>query len=166
MIKKTNIIFLYDQNFRTHAGNFQTHARNLYQSGNFQTHAVKFQTHAENFEQSLKLWASGRIAGYGRTSRLLDRIGIYKIYIYIYIYGHHDSVKNQKQEVGGIFSSWRICLAGRLVIGCWWEEEVGGRAASVFIPAVHPETYRWASGWISWCVLEVVFWIVLEVVFW
>ena len=45
---KTNII----QNVRTNAGNFRTHARNLYQSGNFQTHAVNFLTHAGNFELS------------------------------------------------------------------------------------------------------------------
>ena len=49
--KKTNIIFLYDESFVTHAGNFWTDSRNLYKPGNFQTHAVNLQTNAGNFEQ-------------------------------------------------------------------------------------------------------------------
>ena len=51
MIEK-KILFLYDQSFRTHAGSFRKHFRNLYQSRNFQIHAVNLRTHEKNFEQS------------------------------------------------------------------------------------------------------------------
>ena len=50
-VKKT-FIFLNNQSFWTHAGNFRTHTRNVYQYGNFHTHAVNFRTDAGNFEQS------------------------------------------------------------------------------------------------------------------